>query len=224
MSRTSPGHHSRPSRPASVEESTHRDAELAQQARQRQLVADRSGCGSARRPRRDGLTRRSGSRTTTTWTPAFEILGHLAQHLAPTVLGGEHLEDQVGRDIEITGRERPFRDPLITVEADIRPADRVRPALGDHARIIAQDVAEVVVVGIIARDTADFIANLSVSSCRAAASPRSSLERALPDSQDPADGRTPRPCTAPANQSPWADPPSVGTFTCTSPSYFRAAP
>ncbi len=149
----------------SIEEPTYWDAELAQHTGQGQLVligqdADRLVTFEEIECAPLGVEDHDHA------DASIQILGHLAQHLPPAVVGREDLEDEVGRDIEITGRERASRDAFIAIKADIRPTDRVRSALGDHARVVAQNMAGIVIVGVVANDAAGLVADLSMSASR----------------------------------------------------------
>src|SRR5262249_34847848 len=73
--------------------------------------------------------------------PGPEVLLHLAKDLGEDVSGREHLDDEIGRDIRVTGSWRlghPFAPP----EGQVRSAHRVRLACQDHSTIIARDPTE----------------------------------------------------------------------------------
>ncbi len=104
-----------------------RDAEVAQHSRQRQLVLIGQDAGRFIALEDMDLAP-LGVQDDDHLDPRIQVLGYLAQDFTPAVVGGEDLEDRIGRDIEVAGRKRPLGDPLIAVEADIGPTDRVRPA------------------------------------------------------------------------------------------------
>src|SRR5262245_12434020 len=146
----------------SIEEASDGDAEVAQKLVKRELLV------GAKHPRgvvgvedesrlwlriEDHHVRNAGC----------ELLGGLADDHRPAVRRGPDLEDQL-RDLgAIAGRQWPLGDPGVTVEGHVGAANRVRAAFGDDSRIVAQHVAEVVLIGIVSQDAGDLATNLSMT-------------------------------------------------------------
>ncbi len=131
------------SSPHSIQELPDGDPEVAQEVGEGQLVvgvedADRVVPGvEVHRPR-------LGIEHADDRHPHFQILGDLRQHLRPAVVGGKHLDDQVGRDVQVAAPgQRSLRHLRIAVERHIGTAKGVRVALGDDAGVVAHDVAEI---------------------------------------------------------------------------------
>ena len=90
--------------------------------------------------------RDSSSSTTTVVTPAFRYSADLGDDLRPSIARRTDLDDELGHFRAIIPRQRSLRESGVAVECDVRASNRVGIVLGDHARVVAQDMTEVMVI------------------------------------------------------------------------------
>ncbi len=93
-----------------------------------------------------------------------QVFGHLGEHAGPAVALRADLDDQLGHLRPVGWRERTSRQALIIVKGEVRSPEGVRAPFGDDARIIAEDVAQVVFLGEIPEVPDDLGADLAMAS------------------------------------------------------------
>src|SRR5262249_61105465 len=53
---------------------------------------------------------------------------------------GTHFKDEVGRNVEVTGRQRARRNPGKGVEGRVRSSHGIRAPLGHNSRVVGQEM------------------------------------------------------------------------------------
>src|SRR5262249_44349926 len=91
-----------------------------------------------------------------------EVLADLGKHPAPGIRGRPDLHDQIGHDGQQAVGHLTAGQALVAVVADVGPTHGVRIAPGLHEGVVAHDVAEVALEGVVKDEIASGHANLAV--------------------------------------------------------------
>src|SRR5262249_23165152 len=92
-----------------------------------------------------------------------KVLADLDVDLAPMVAGRTDLKDDIRRHRQVAAWQRSARDLGVTVECHVSAAHRVGIMLGDYTRVIAHNMAQLVLFGEVAKQSHNFRANLTVT-------------------------------------------------------------
>jgi hypothetical protein len=95
-----------------------------------------------------------------------QVLGDLAEGRGPAVVRGEDLDDQLGSNRQVAGRERAAADAIERVEGDVGASDGIGVALGDDGGVVRQDLAEIGGLDMEAEEEGGITADFAVAGLR----------------------------------------------------------
>ena len=96
----------------------------------------------------------------------LQVLMNLFDNIPPAVARRADLDDEIGRDRQVTLGNRPSGQAIKAVKGYVGSTHRIGISLRDHAGIIAENVAKVVFVGMPPKEVIGFAADLTVTRSR----------------------------------------------------------
>src|SRR4051812_17013161 len=87
---------------------------------------------------------------------------NLFDNIPPAVVWRADLDDEIGWHRQVTLGDRPSGQPIKTVKGYVGTTHRIGISLRDHAGISAENVAEVVFVGVAIQESNDSRTDLAV--------------------------------------------------------------